>query len=302
MNEFWRYLLAFCLWPGLLAAAPLGWFYLWMMRKLIARLQGRRGPPFFQPFFDFMKLLGKRTVVPAGVGRAVFFALPLIALAAATAAQALLPLPGNPVRSAPGDVIFLLYLMEVPVLCEVLAGYVGRSVYGEISAMREALMSLAYNLPMLAAVIALAEYAGSFNFAAVQAAPFGLIHVVAGIGFLMGMPARLKSNPFSIPNAEHEIVADAHIEYNGVPLALFKLSNALEVGLITSLFAVLFVPRPASAVLALVVYFAVVVAVLAGVTLLAASTARLRLVQAFRFYWAWGGAASAAALALSFVR
>ena len=302
MNDFWLYLLAFCLWPGLLTAAPLGWFYLWLVRKLVAALQGRKGPPFFQPFYDFMKLLGKRTVIPAGVNKAAFMALPLVALAAVSAALALLPLPGNPAPALPGDVIFLLYLMEVPVLCEVLAGYVGRSVYGQISAMREALMSLAYNLPMLASVIAMAEYAGSFNLSAVQAAPFGPIHVIAAIGFLMALPARLKSNPFSIANAEHEIVADAHIEYNGVPLGLFKLSHALEVGLVTGLFPILFVPLPASPVLALVVYFAVVTALLAGVTLLATTTARLRLINAFRFYWAWGGAASVAALALSFMK
>lgn len=302
MNETWRYILAFAVWPGILTAAPLGWLYLWMMRKLMARLQGRQGPPFFQPFFDVMKLVGKRTVIPAGVNRAAFLALPIVALAAVTAALALLPLPGNPAPSMPGDVVLLLYLLEVPVLCEVLAGYVSRSVYGQISATREALMSLAYNLPMLASVIALAEYAGSFNLASLQAAPFGWVHVVGAVAFLIALPARLKSNPFSIPNAEHEIVADAHIEYNGVPLALFKLSHALEIGLICGLFAVLFVPQPASPVLALARHFGVICALLAAVTLLATTTARVRLAQAFRFYWAWGGAVSAAALALAFVK
>ena len=62
-----EYAFAVLVWPGLLGAAALGWLYLWIARKLTARLQGRRGPPFYQPFFDFVKLLGKDTVVPAGV-------------------------------------------------------------------------------------------------------------------------------------------------------------------------------------------------------------------------------------------
>jgi NADH-quinone oxidoreductase subunit H len=296
MNEFWRYAAAVLVWPGILVAAPLGWFALWFVRKLTARLQGRQGPPFMQPFWDVMKLLGKRTVIPTGVSSSAFHALPLIALASVAAALAIVPMPGNPVPSLPGDLVLLLYLLEVPVLCEVLAGYVTRSVYGQVSAMREAILSLGYNLPFLASVIALAQSAGSFNLQALQTASYGPIHLLAAIGFLMALPARLKTNPFSIPNAEHEIVADAHIEYNGAPLALFKLSHALEVVLLCELFAVLFVPRLPWGLPAAALYLGVGLGVLALVTLLANSTARVRLNTAFRFYWLWGGLVSGAAV------
>jgi NADH-quinone oxidoreductase subunit H len=210
-------------------------------------------------------------------------------------------MPGNPIPSLPGDVVLLLYLLEVPVLCEVLAGYVTRSVYGQVSAMREAILSLGYNLPFLASVIALAQAAGSFTLQALQSAPFGPVHVFAAVAFLVALPARLKTNPFSIANAEHEIVADAHIEYNAVPLALFKLSHALEVVLLTEMFAVLFVPPLASAVATAVLYFAICAGLLGLITLLAMTTARVRLAQAFRFYWVWGGVASAAAILVALV-
>jgi NADH-quinone oxidoreductase subunit H len=301
MSTAWQYGLALLVWPGILVSAPLGWFELWFVRKLVARLQGRKGPPFFQPFFDFVKLLGKQTVIPGGTGRSLFHALPLIALAAVTAALAIVPMPGNALPSLPGDVVLLLYLLEVPVLCEVLAGYVTRSVYGQVAAMREALLSLAYNLPFLAAVIALAWHVGSFDLHRLQAAPFGIVHLFAAVAFLMALPARMKTNPFSIPNAEHEIVADAHIEYNGKPLALFKLAGALEVVLLTELFAVLFVPAAPHPAATAALYLAVGLAVLGAVTVLAATTARIRLAQAFRFYWTWGGAASAAALLAALV-
>jgi hypothetical protein len=45
--------------PGLLFAVPAAWFFLWVERKAVALMQGRIGPPFMQPFYDFIKLLGK---------------------------------------------------------------------------------------------------------------------------------------------------------------------------------------------------------------------------------------------------
>ncbi len=160
MIDWWRDAIALLVWPGLLGGAVIGWLYLWIARKLMARLQGRQGPPFYQPFFDFIKLLSKQTVIPGGVNRLVFFALPLASVIATTSALALIPAPGNLVRPFAGDLILLLYLLEMPALCDVLAGYVSRSLYGQVSAAREAILMLAYNLPFLAALIAL----GIMNF------------------------------------------------------------------------------------------------------------------------------------------
>lgn len=301
MTAWLAYAAAFVVFPGLLFAVPLGWLLQWFMRRTVARLQGRRGPPPLQAAFDFFKLVGKETVVPAGVARGPFLALPLASLAAVVAALALLPLPGNPVPALPGDVILLLYLLEVPVLCEVLAGYVSRSIYGEVAAMREALLALAYNLPFLVAIIAMAYHAGGFQMRSLQQAPFSVLHVVAGLTFLLALPARLKTNPFSIANAEHEIVGDALVEYSGAALALFKLAHGLELVLLTNLFAVVFVPATPWPLLTNTVYVVVAFALVAGVSLLAAGTARLRLAQAFRLYWLWGGAAAAATLITAWV-
>jgi formate hydrogenlyase subunit 4 len=53
--------------PGLLFAVPAAWFFLWVERKAVAMMQGRIGPPFMQPFFDFIKLLGKTTPPRSGM-------------------------------------------------------------------------------------------------------------------------------------------------------------------------------------------------------------------------------------------
>jgi NADH-quinone oxidoreductase subunit H len=48
----------------LLFAVPAAWFFLWVERKAVALMQQRIGPPFMQPFFDFIKLLGKDHASP----------------------------------------------------------------------------------------------------------------------------------------------------------------------------------------------------------------------------------------------
>lgn len=295
-------LAALLIWPGLVGGALLGWLYLWLMRKLTARLQGRQGPPFYQPFFDFIKLLGKETLLPAGISPVLFYGLPLASLVATLFALALVPAPGNPLRSFPGDLVVLLFLLEVPALCEVLAGFAARSPYGQVGAAREAMMSLAYNLPLLSALIALAAGAGSFSLSVMAAAPVSWVHLVAALAFCLSLPARLKSNPFSIPNAEQEVVAGAHTEFNGLPLALLELSHALELVVMVSLFAALFLSPLAGSPLAWVAYLLVCLALVVFVTVIGAATARFKLHQAFGFYWSWGAAAAILVLAVALIR
>lgn len=302
MNPILPAALAFFVWPGLVGSALLAWLYLWASRKLTARLQGRQGPPFYQPAFDFVKLMAKRPVVPAGVNCGLFYGLPLVSVAAMAGALALIPVPGSPLRDATGgnggDLILLLYLFEVPALCSVLAGYGSRSIYGQVGAAREAVFTLGFNLPFLAAVIALAAQARSFSLASIVALPLGPVHLLAAIAFLLALPARLKSNPFSIANAEQEILAGALTEYNAAPLAWFELAHGLELVALVQLFGVLFLPRLGHAAADAVLYLLAGLALVGLVTVLATATARLRIQQAFRFYWRWGAAAGLVAIAL----
>lgn len=301
MNTVGAFLLAILVWPGLIVSSLLSWTYLWMGRKLTARLQGRQGPPFFQPFFDFVKLAGKKTIVPTSVNRTLFYGLPLVAVVAVVFALALLPLPGNAIPSFTGDLILVVYLLEMPAICLVLAGYASRSLYGQVSASREAVLLLGYNLPFLAAVIALAVQAGSFNLAKIALAPWTPVHLLAAIAFLISVPARIRCNPFSIPNAEQEIVAGSTTEFNGLPLALFELAHGVELVGLVGLFAVLFFPTIISGGLGLLWYVLISIALIILVTVLAVSTARLRLNQAFRFYWLWGALTAVAAFAAAMI-
>src|ERR1035437_4107167 len=131
--------------PGLLFAVPAAWFFLWVERKAVARMQGRIGPPFMQPFFDFIKLLGKSTPPRSGIAGLLMRAWPLIAVSAAAGAVGLLPvLPSS--GGFEGDLILLLALMELPAICIIAAGFTSRSIFGEIGSAREAVLTIAYNV------------------------------------------------------------------------------------------------------------------------------------------------------------
>ena len=301
MSDWWRIFLAVLVWPGLLGGALLGWLFVWITRKIMARLQGRKGPPFYQPFFDFVKLMSKETIVPGGTNRIIFYGLPLVALISVTFALSLIPIPGNPLRSFNGDLILLIYLLEMPALCDILAGFATRSLYAQVGATREAILSLGYNLPFLTALIALAVHAKSSSLREIVAATPSPAIVFVALALLLSVPARLKSNPFSIANAESEIVAGIHTEYNSKPLAIFELVHGLELTALVGLFAVLFLPFAHSLVAALVIYILCALVLIFLTTGLAAATARLKIQNAFSFFWSWGAAAAVLAIVVALI-
>src|SRR3974390_2540853 len=111
----------FLIFPGLLFAVPAAWLVLWLERKSVALLQSRIGPPFGQPFFDFVKLLGKPPPARSGVKGLPLRGWPLVGGSAWLGAVGLLPvLPAH--GGFEGDLVLLLALMELPAICLIIAG------------------------------------------------------------------------------------------------------------------------------------------------------------------------------------
>ena len=294
-------LLQLLVFPGLLYAVPAAWLMLWIERKLRARLQGRIGPPFYQPFFDFVKLLSKRPLPRPRLQALAMSALPVLAVASTLGALALLPVfPGSGGFS--GDLVLLVALLELPPLCAVLAGFVSRSIFGELGATREAVLSISYNLPFLAALVALAAAAGSLSLSAISEQALWQVRLPALLAMALCLPIKLRVNPFSVANAEQEIYAGATTEFEGPRLALWELSHGLEWVALTGLWAILAFPVAGAAwPLRAVVFVVISLALVLGITAVAAATARLKVAQAARVYWQWGFALGVLALVVSMV-
>ena len=122
MKPFLNVLLLW-LFPSGIFLLLVGLFYQWFDRKLLALLQNRVGPRWFQPLADTIKLLSKEEVIPDGVNPYLFIGLPLVALAGALTAALYVPIAGlAPTYGFRGDLIVVLYLLSLLTLCIGLAG------------------------------------------------------------------------------------------------------------------------------------------------------------------------------------
>ena len=270
--------------PGLLFAVPAAWFFLWVERKAVALMQGRVGPPFMQPFFDFIKLLGKDTPPRNGIGGLLMKAWPLIAVSSAAGAVGLLPV--LPFRGGfQGDLILLLALLELPSMCIIAAGFSSRSIFGEIGSAREAVLSVSYNIVFLLAILSIAASQHTFSLAALAQLPASPLRWLGVIALLVCLPAKLHLNPFSLPNAEQEIYSGPMVEYAGPELAMWELSHGLEWVAATGLVATLAAPSITLWWLAAMVFIALSFAIVLLLSVVASATARLQIDTTVRFYW-----------------
>lgn len=270
--------------PGLLFAVPAAWFFLWVERKSVALMQGRIGPPFMQPFFDFIKLLGKTTPARIGIAGALMRAWPLIAVSAAAGAVGLLPvLPSS--GGFEGDLILLLALLELPSVCIVAAGFSSRSIFGEIGSAREAALSVSYNIVFLLAIVSIAASQHTFRLESLAALPASPLHWLGVLAMLACLPAKLHINPFSLPNAEQEIYSGPIVEYAGPELAMWELAHGLEWVAGAGLIAALVVPHGIAAWLAGLLFVALSVVIVLALSAVAAATARIAIDTTVRFYW-----------------
>jgi NADH-quinone oxidoreductase subunit H len=270
--------------PGLLFALPAAWFFLWVERKAVALMQGRVGPPFMQPFFDFIKLLGKTTPPREGVADLLMKAWPLLAAASAAGAVGLLPvLPMS--GGFEGDLILLLALLEVPSMCIIAAGFSSRSLFGAIGSAREAVLSVSYNIVFLMAIVSIAASQHTFRLEALAQLPASPLRWLGILALLVCLPAKLHLNPFSLPNAEQEIYSGPMTEYAGPELALWELSHGLEWVAATGLVATLVAPHLTLWWLAAIVFVAICFAIVLLLSVVATATARLAIDSTVRFYW-----------------
>ena len=270
--------------PGLLFAVPAAWFFLWVERKSVALMQQRIGPPFMQPFFDFIKLLGKTTPARSGIDGLLMKAWPLIAVSAAAGAVGMLPvLPAS--GGFEGDLILLLALLELPSICIIEAGFSSRSLFGEIGSVREAVLTVSYNIVFLLAIVSIAASQHTFRLEALAQLPASPLRFLGVLAILACIPAKLHINPFSLPNAEQEIYSGPLTEYAGPELAMWQLSHGLEWVAATGLVATLALPHLPAWWLDAPIFIALSFGIVILLSVLAAATARLAIDTTVRFYW-----------------
>ena len=287
------YLAAF----GFLATAILGLVTSWIDRKVTARVQYRVGPPFLQPFIDIVKLLGKETVIPSGASRITFLAAPLIGLSGVIAASTILWVNQFFSGGFVGDWIVVIYLLVVPSLSLIIAGFASGNPLASLGASREMKLILAYELPFLLAafvpVIRVIDAGAGqpLRLDAILGVQAGGIFagsisgILALVVIMMCVQAKLALVPFDIPEAETEIIGGPIIEYSGPGLAIFRLMKNMLLFTLPFFVMVLFfggIRLHGIQILWTVLEY---VGLVALITVIRNTNPRVRIDQALRFFW-----------------
>lgn len=297
--QYLGYVLIF---PGFLFCFLAGMLLCGIDRKLVARMQKRVGPPILQPFYDFFKLCGKETIIPASASKTTFLMAPLVGLAALVVIQLFIPVFSFSAFSGMADVIVILYLLLIPAMSIILGGAASGSPYAGVGLSREMVTIISCELPLVLVLLAVAKTVGSAmgtglcfslsDIAAYQAMNGSLITrlsmIPAAAAMLLIIPGETGNHPFDAAEAETEICEGLLAEYSGAPLGVFKLSHAIKMLTLTSLFVTLFLGGLGTGIVALdgiILFLLCVVLTAVSISFVHAITARLKIEQIFKFYW-----------------
>ena len=222
----------------------------WIERKIVARFQDRFGPnrvgPFgiIQPIADVIKLLIKEDILPNGADKFIFNIAPILALATVLLLWAVVPFAptiiGADINVA---VLYVVAVGSIGTLAIIMAGWASNNKYALLGAFRTVAQLIAYEVPMIIALLVpvlLARSMGMQTIVAAQSPWYIFVVPLAAVILFISSIAELGRTPFDISEAESEIVAGFHIEYTGMKFGLFYAGELLHALTVSALISTLF--------------------------------------------------------------
>lgn len=228
--------------------------------KISAHMQSRIGPYFAggrfgwaQLIADGIKFFQKEDIIPDDADRQVFRWAPALVLLSTVALFVVIPFsPTLIVRDLDLGVFYVLAISSISTIGVLMAGWSSANKYSLMGGLRAAGQLIAYELPLVLAVVGVVIQAGTMSMVGIVEAQasfevFGTIAVpyvaVQFVGFLVFMTAalaELSRIPFDLPVAESELVMGFVTEYTGFRFLFFFLGEYASMFSMSAIAATLF--------------------------------------------------------------
>jgi len=244
--------------PVVLCVAYLPYFE----RKVIAYMHVRIGPNrvgplgLLQPIADALKLVFKEIIIPTKASKALFILGPIMGLAPALVAWAVIPFDqGLVLANIDAGVLYLLAMSSMGVYGIIISGWASNSKYPFLGAMRATAQMVSYEISMGMALIVVLMVSNSLNLSDIVNAQGKGMFADRGVGllswnwlpllpmfvvYLISGVAETNRAPFDVVEGESEVVAGHMIEYSGMAFALFFLAEYANMILISTMTATFF--------------------------------------------------------------
>jgi len=218
----------------------------WAERKVAGHMQRRIGPkevgPYglIQPIADALKLLGKEILTPRAVDKPLYYAAPMLIFIPVLVSFVVIPFDASlVVKDINVGILVILAFSSLSMFSILMAGWGSNNKYALMGAIRSIAQNIAYEIPLLLALLPIIMMTNSFSLKTIVEAQQGLWFVFYQplafcIYFIAGV-AETNRTPFDLPEAESELVAGYHTEYSGMRFALFFLAEYTNMFIVSAI-------------------------------------------------------------------
>jgi NADH-quinone oxidoreductase subunit H len=226
-------------------------FLVWLERKVAGHIQLRPGPMevgphgLLQSVMDGVKLVGKELILPLQADKRLFFVAPVMVFMPVLVGFLVLPFGPNLIICDMNVGVLLVFAFSTfTVLAILTGGWASNNKYALLGAVRSVAQNIAYEIPLLLAVLSVVIMVNSLSFSDIVNAQkniwFIFLQPAAGLIYLISAVAETNRAPFDIPEAESELVAGFHTEYSGMGFGLFFLAEYTNMFIVCAIATSLF--------------------------------------------------------------